>query len=287
MTAELIDGKQIALDRQKILQGVIARYVEQGNRPPSLHVIQVGDNPASTAYIGRKTNAAECIGLEAVHHHLPITTDRFQVLRLIRQLNEDPTVDGIIVQLPLPDQILASVVCEAIDPKKDVDGFHPYNLGRLACRIPALRPCTPHGVIHLLNSVGEKFKERHAVVVGASNIVGRPMMLELLLAGATVSIAHRFTPAWQLHDLTLQADILISAVGKPDFIDASHVKKGATVIDVGITKNFVGQLAGDVAKSVREVAAYVTPVPGGVGPMTVCTLLENCVQAYELTLQKG
>lgn len=283
MSAQIIDGKQLALTRQEIVRQTILEYTNQGHRPPGLCVIQVGDNPASTAYVGRKQTTCELVGIYSKVHQFPTTVSEYDVLKLIRQLNEDETVDGIIVQCPLPPHIRTLKINEAIDPKKDIDGFHPYNVGRLALRDPAMRPATPYGIIQILNSIGEVYKGRHAVVVGASNIVGRPMTLELLLAGATVSVAHRFTE--KLHRLTSKADVLIVAVGRAGFIGSPFVKEGATVIDVGITRTADGRIVGDVKKTVAEKVAYITPVPGGVGPMTVCMLIENCLQAYELTLQ--
>jgi methylenetetrahydrofolate dehydrogenase (NADP+)/methenyltetrahydrofolate cyclohydrolase len=213
-------------------------------------------------------------------HDLPADTSQAALLRLIDELNEDPLVDGILVQLPLPDHIDAEAVTERVYPDKDVDGFHPYNIGRLALRRPVLRPCTPLGIMTLLEHTGETFHGREAVIVGASNIVGRPMSLELLLAGCTVTTCHRFTRGLDAH--VLRAEIVVVAVGKPGLIPGEWIRPGATVIDVGINRLDDGRLVGDVQfEKAREHAAWITPVPGGVGPMTVATLLENTLLAAE------
>jgi methylenetetrahydrofolate dehydrogenase (NADP+)/methenyltetrahydrofolate cyclohydrolase len=211
---------------------------------------------------------------------LPVTATENDLIKLIHQLNQDKAIDGILLQLPLPDHINSDLVLESILPEKDVDGFHPYNLGRLAQRRPLLRPCTPAGVMMLLDSLDTNYKKSHAVVVGASNIVGRPMALELLLAGATVTICHRFTD--HLQEFVNQADIVIAAVGNPGIIQGDWIKPGATVIDIGINRMPDGSVTGDIdfAAAARN-AAFITPVPGGVGPMTVASLLKNTLTAYE------
>ena len=281
MSAELIDGKKVAAEyREKIRQRVADR-VAAGQRVPGLAVILVGSDPASGIYVRNKRTACETAGFVSRSYDLPGDTSQKQLFALIDELNEDPAIDGILVQLPLPDGIDQSKVIERIAPAKDVDGFHPYNVGRLAQRIPILRPCTPLGVMKLLKRYGIPVKGQHAVVVGASNIVGRPMSLELLLEGATTTVCHRFT-----HDLRLEVergDILVVAVGKPGLIPGEWVKPGATVIDVGINRLPDGRLAGDVGfDAARERAAWLTPVPGGVGPMTVAMLLSNTLQAARL-----
>jgi methylenetetrahydrofolate dehydrogenase (NADP+)/methenyltetrahydrofolate cyclohydrolase len=218
--------------------------------------------------------------VRSVSHDLPASTPQEVLLALIDQLNDDPEIDGILVQLPLPQHIDTETVIERIHPDKDVDGFHPYNIGRLALRIPVLRPCTPHGVMTLLKTTGENLKGKHAVIVGASNIVGRPMGLELLLAGCTVTTTHRFTK--DLQSFIRQAEILVVAVGKPKFIPGEWIPEGSTVIDVGINRQPDGSICGDVEFEVaRQRAAWITPVPGGVGPMTVATLLENTLAAAQ------
>lgn len=278
MPANIIDGKKIAADlRQKVHEGVAAR-IEKGLRAPGLAVILVGEDHASQVYVRKKREACVEAGIVSRSYNLPADTTQQGLLDLIDELNHKYTIDGILVQLPLPEHIDETAIIEAIDPAKDVDGFHPYNVGRLTQRIPTLRPCTPRGVIIMLDSIGEKYKGRHAVVVGASNIVGRPMSMELLLAGATTTVCHRFT-----NDLEVQvgrADILVVAVGKPGFIKGEWIKPGATVIDVGINRLEDGSLTGDVEfEAASEKAAWITPVPGGVGPMTVAVLLQNTLDA--------
>lgn len=277
MSAILIDGKGIA---QNLLNNLKQR-VSELKRTPALHVILIGDDPASQVYVRNKTQACTQVGIESVMHRLPHSTSEVELLELIDTLNNNPNVDGILVQLPLPTHIQEDNIVERINPYKDVDGFHPYNLGRLAQRRPLLRPCTPHGVIHMLNESGVKIQGKHAVVVGASNIVGRPMMLELLLEGATVTICHRFTQDLPSH--VREADILVVGVGKPHFIQGDWIKPGAVVIDVGINRLEDGRLVGDVDfEAAKQVASQITPVPGGVGPMTVAMLMLNTVLAQGL-----
>lgn len=278
MTAQLIDGKQLARFIRKDIRGAVDKHKSEGRRVPGLAVILVGSDPASQVYVAHKRRDCEEVGFLSVSHDLPVETSEAELLQLIDNLNEDPTVDGILVQLPLPAHIDTVSVIERIRPDKDVDGFHPYNIGRLVQRIPQLRPCTPFGVIRLLESIGETFKGRHAVIVGASNIVGRPMSMELLLAGATVTTCHRFTD--NLEYFVKQADIVVAAVGKPGIVKGEWIKEGATVIDVGINRNDDGKLVGDIEfGAAAERAAWITPVPGGVGPMTRAMLLVNTLQA--------
>ncbi len=280
MTAQIIDGKAIAQDVRDQVRLNIEKRLENGQRAPGLAVILVGLNPASQVYVRKKREACDEAGLISKSFDLDEDADQQTLLDLIEELNDDSSIDGILVQLPLPEHIDDTLVLEAIHPDKDVDGFHPYNIGRLAQRMPELRPCTPHGIIHMLETIGETFKGRHAVVVGASNIVGRPMNLELLLAGATVTVTHRFTS--DLASYVADADILIVAVGKPGIVKGEWVKPGATVVDVGINRLPDGKLTGDVDfESAAERAAWITPVPGGVGPMTVAMLLRNTLQAAE------
>lgn len=284
MTAQIISGSEIASQIKKSLSEKINKYVEQGKRKPGLAVILVGADPASQVYVGSKRKSCAEIGIESKSYDLPEETTEAELLALIEQLNQDDSVDGILVQLPLPKQIDSTKVIEAILPDKDVDGFHPYNVGRLSQRIPTLRPCTPYGVMKLLETTGRDLHGQHAVIVGASNIVGRPMALELLLGGCTVTVTHRFTKDLEHH--VRQADILVVAVGKPEFIPGEWVKDGAIVIDVGINRGADGKLKGDVEYSVAsQKAAFITPVPGGVGPMTVAMLMQNTLQAYENHLQ--
>lgn len=278
MPAQLIDGKTIAANLREQTRQAVASRLANGQRAPGLAVILVGKNAASQVYVRKKREACEEVGFVSRSYDLGADTDESELLALIEKLNTDNSIDGILVQLPLPDHIDSTLVLETIHPDKDVDGFHPYNVGRLMQRIPVLRPCTPHGIIYLLETTGEVFKGRHAVIVGASNIVGRPMGLELLLAGATVTTTHRFTK--NLESFVSMADILVVAVGKPDFIPGDWVKPGATVIDVGVNRLENGKLTGDVEfESAAKRAAWITPVPGGVGPMTVAMLLQNTLLA--------
>lgn len=280
MTAQLIDGKAIAADiRQQVKQRVQHREAN-GLRAPGLAVILVGADPASHVYVGSKRRACAEVGFLSKSFDLPAETSAEHLLDIINELNQDPEIDGILVQLPLPAHIPSDVVIERIHPDKDVDGFHPYNIGRLAQRQPMLRPCTPRGVMTLLEQTGIEIKGQDAVVVGASNIVGRPMTLELLLAGATVTTCHRFTRELQSH--VERADIVVVAVGKPGIVKGEWVKEGAVVIDVGMNRLSDGKLAGDVDfDSAKQRASWITPVPGGVGPMTVATLLQNTLDAAE------
>ncbi len=280
MSANIIDGKALAAKFREQVRDTVAQRLRDGLRAPGLAVILVGVDPASQVYVAKKREACEQAGIVSKAFDLDADTSEQDLLALIARLNADDDIDGILVQLPLPAHIDTTTIIEAIDPAKDVDGFHPYNIGRLAQRIPKLRPCTPLGVIKMLDSIGEVYKGRHAVCVGASNIVGRPMSLELLLAGATTTVCHRFT-----NDLETQvgrADILVVAVGKPGFIPGEWIKPGATVIDVGINRLPSGKLTGDVVfDTAAGRAAWITPVPGGVGPMTVAMLLSNTLQVAE------
>jgi 5,10-methylene-tetrahydrofolate dehydrogenase/Methenyl tetrahydrofolate cyclohydrolase len=281
MSAKIIDGKTIAQSiRTRVAEKVKARLAA-GLRAPGLAVILVGTDAASQVYVGSKRRACEEVGFISRSYDLPVTTEQTALLALIDELNADPAVDGILVQLPLPAHIDSTLVIERIRPDKDVDGFHPYNVGRLAQRIPALRPCTPKGIMTLIQSTGVDPKGLNAVVVGASNIVGRPMTLELLLAGCTTMTTHRFTK--DLESFVRQAELLVVAVGKAEFIPGEWIKPGAIVIDVGINRLPDGKLVGDVAyQTAAERAGFITPVPGGVGPMTVASLIENTLEACEL-----
>ncbi len=278
MAAKLIDGKALAKKMLEEIRDAVAARKQQGLRPPSLAVILVGDDPASHIYVRNKRLACEETGIQSIYHPLPSSTTEQEIITFIQQCNTMPAVDGILLQLPLPAHIDSNKLLELIDPAKDVDGFHPYNLGRLAQRRPLLRPCTPYGIITLLDSTHETYKNRHAVIVGASNIVGRPMSLELLLAGSTVTVCHRFTK--NIDTYVSQADILVSAVGKPGIIKGQWIKPGATVIDVGINRLADGSIMGDVEfDTAYERAAWITPVPGGVGPMTTAILMKNTLTA--------
>ncbi|SMF24549.1 bifunctional methylenetetrahydrofolate dehydrogenase/methenyltetrahydrofolate cyclohydrolase FolD [Pseudogulbenkiania subflava] len=281
MTAQLIDGKAVAEKLiGRVREGVDARLAA-GKRAPALAVILVGDDPASGVYVGNKKRSCEKAGIRSVAYDLPASTSQEELLGIIDQLNADASIDGILVQLPLPKQIDPQSVIERIAPKKDVDGFHPYNMGRLAVKMPLLRPCTPRGVMTLLEEYGIDPKGKKVVIVGASNIVGRPQALEMLLARATVTVCHSATT--DLPKEVSEADIVVAAVGIPNFIKGEWVKPGAVVIDVGINRLDSGKLCGDVEfATASERAAFITPVPGGVGPMTVATLLQNTLDSANL-----
>jgi len=280
MVAKIIDGKTIAQQvRLEVAEKIKAR-VAAGKRAPGLAVILVGANPASQIYVASKRKACEEVGFVSRSYDLPDTTSEAELLALIDELNACDAIDGILVQLPLPAGIDNVKVLERILPDKDVDGFHPYNVGRLCQRAPRLRPCTPRGIITLLERYNINTRGLNAVVIGASNIVGRPMSMELLLAGCTTTVTHRFTKNLRQH--VENADLLIVAVGKPDFIPGEWIKEGAIVIDVGINRLENGKVVGDVNYAdAAQRAAFITPVPGGVGPMTVATLIENTLQACE------
>ncbi len=286
MAAQLINGKVIAEDLLALIKQRIEVRVTEGRREPCLAVILVGDSAASTIYVTNKRRCCEQAGMRSLAYNLTTETGEEELLKLIAELNADTTVDGILVQLPLPSHIDTERIIEAISPTKDVDGFHPYNVGRLALRMPLLRPCTPHGVMTMLESLNIDLKGLNAVVVGASNIVGRPMSLELLLAGCTVTTCHRYTR--DLPGIVAGADLLVVAVGKPGFIKGEWIRPGAIVIDVGINRLENGKICGDVEfLAAAERAAWITPVPGGVGPMTVATLMENTLDALEQREKNG
>lgn len=281
MTAQLIDGKKIS---QQILQDIAERVQQRINnqlRRPCLAVVLVGEDPASAVYVRNKKRACETTGFESRSYELPAQTSEEELLTLIDEMNTDRNIDGILIQLPLPKHINSQLVLERIVPHKDVDGFHPYNIGRLVVKMPLMRPCTPKGVMILLDAYGIDVIGKKAVIVGASNIVGRPQALELLLARATVTICHSATQ--NLAEEVAAADIVVVGVGKPNFVKGEWIKPGAVVIDVGINRLENGQLCGDVEFAVAcERAAMITPVPGGVGPMTIATLMENTLQAAEI-----
>lgn len=279
MSAKMIDGKKIAkLVREKVAHHVTTA-VDAGKRRPGLAVILVGSDPASEVYVGSKRKACDEVGFVSKSFDLPAQTTQKELITLVKQLNDDPETDGILVQLPLPAGLNAEEILETIHPHKDVDGFHPYNIGRLAQRVPALRPCTPKGIMTLIESTKVAIKGLNAVIVGASNIVGRPMSLEFLLAGCTTTVCHKFTKDLRTH--VEAADLLVVAVGKPEFIPGDWIKPGALVIDVGINRTTEGGLVGDVEYDVAvNKASWITPVPGGVGPMTVASLIENTLEAY-------
>ena len=281
MTARIIDGKARA-ERLAAEVGVqVAARVAAGKTLPGLAVVLVGDNAASQVYVRNKRRMTDAAGMRSFGHDLPATTTQAALLALIDALNRDAAVNGILVQLPLPPHIDTDLVTERIDPLKDVDGFHPYNIGRLVLKRPTLRPCTPYGCMTLLRDTGEELVGKHAVVIGQSNIVGRPMALELLIERCTVTICHSKTR--DLPGLVRQADIVVAGIGKANFVQGSWLKAGAIVIDVGINRNAEGRLCGDVDfASAKTVASWITPVPGGVGPMTIATLLANTLRAAEL-----
>ncbi|MFS7245615.1 bifunctional methylenetetrahydrofolate dehydrogenase/methenyltetrahydrofolate cyclohydrolase FolD [Rahnella inusitata] len=280
MAAKIIDGKTIAQQVRNEVAARVQQRLAEGKRAPGLAVVLVGENPASQIYVASKRRSCEEVGFISRSYDLPATTTEGELLKLIDQLNNDDEIDGILVQLPLPAGIDNIKVLESIHPDKDVDGFHPYNVGRLCQRAPTLRPCTPRGIVTLLERYGIDTFGLNAVVIGASNIVGRPMSMELLLAGCTTTVTHRFTKNLRHH--VENADLVVVAVGKPGFIPGEWIKPGAIVIDVGINRLESGKVVGDVEyDAAAERASFITPVPGGVGPMTVATLIQNTLQACE------
>jgi len=280
MTAQLIDGKAVAAGVIAQLEVQIRERAARGGRAPALATVLVGEDSASQVYVRNKRATCEKIGIRSVPVHFAADLEQSRLLAEIDRLNDDPEIDGILVQLPLPRQIDDARVIERIAPAKDVDGFHPYNFGRLAQKSPLLRPCTPYGCMKLLESVGASLRGAHAVVIGSSNIVGRPMALELMLADATVTVCNSKTH--DLPALVCSADIVVAGVGRPLFVQGSWIRPGAIVIDVGINRLADGRLVGDVDfAAARERASHITPVPGGVGPMTVAMLMQNTLRAAE------
>lgn len=278
MTAQILDGKAISQEIVSEVRVKVDARVASGKRAPALAVILVGSDPASQVYVGNKKRQCENAGITSFAYDLPADTSEADVLKLVAELNTRDDVDGILVQLPLPKHIDADKVIELIDPIKDVDGFHPYNIGRLVLKMPLLRPCTPRGVMTLLEKTGIDLVGKDAVVVGASNIVGRPQALELLLARATVTVCHSKTK--DLAEKVRSADVVVAGVGIPNFVKGEWIKEGAIVIDVGINRLENGKLCGDVEFDVaKERASWITPVPGGVGLMTVATLMQNTYDA--------
>lgn len=283
MSAKILDGKQLAYTYQENIK----IYLESNNLKHriSLAVILIGNDPASEIYVRNKKLACQYVGITPVDYFLPENTSEDEILALIKKLNQDNNIHGILLQLPLPinisNETIKNTIFNAIDPRKDVDGFSPYNFGSLAQKNPIIRPCTPKGIIKLLGHYNITIQSKNVTIIGASNIVGRPLALEMLYAGATVTICHKLTTNLKEH--CLKADILCSAVGKPHLISADYIKPGATIIDIGITKLPNGMLTGDVDfQEAKELAEYITPVPGGVGPMTVAMLLENTIECYQM-----
>ena len=280
MTARILDGKALAERVTSDVRERVAARRRAGKRTPGLAVVLVGEHPASQIYVRNKRRTTDAVGMQSFAVDLPADAGEARLLSAIDRLNADEAVSGILVQLPLPKDVAPERVIERIDPHKDVDGFHPYNVGRLVLKMPTLRPCTPYGCMQLLAASGEALVGKHAVVIGQSNIVGRPMALELLMARCTVTICHSATR--DLPNLVRQGDIVVAAVGKPKFVPGDWIREGAIVIDVGINRGDNGKLVGDVDfEGARERAAWITPVPGGVGPMTIATLLANTLRAAE------
>jgi methylenetetrahydrofolate dehydrogenase (NADP+)/methenyltetrahydrofolate cyclohydrolase len=281
MTARILDGKSVAATLTgEVRDGVVARAAS-GRDAPGLAVVLVGENAASQVYVRNKRRTTDAVGMRSFAFDLPADAAEGELLAVIDRLNADPAVNGILVQLPLPKQINSERVVERIDWRKDVDGFHPYNMGRLVLKLPTLRPCTPYGCMRLLAETGESLVGLHAVIIGQSNIVGRPMALELLMARCTVTVCHSATR--DLPALVRQADVVVAAMGKPRFVQGEWIKPGAIVVDVGINRGTDGKLVGDVDfDAARQRAGWITPVPGGVGPMTIATLLANTLRAAQL-----
>jgi methylenetetrahydrofolate dehydrogenase (NADP+)/methenyltetrahydrofolate cyclohydrolase len=281
--AKILDGHEVSAAVIGSVRSSIEQHVAAGGKRPGLAVVLVGNDPASSIYVRAKRRDCERAGIVARDVDLPASTSQAELLDLITRLNEDPAIEGILVQLPLPEHIEEAAVTNSINPDKDVDGFHAFNVGKLALRQPGLRPCTPRGVMSLLHFYGIANRSMHAVVVGASNIVGRPMALELLLTGSTVTVSHRFTRNLEEH--VRSAELLISAIGKPGIIDSAWIPQGSIVVDVGINRLPDGRLVGDIdfASAARR-AGWISPVPGGVGPMTRATLMLNTAEAAGLTV---
>ena len=277
MSAERIDGKKISQDIKDEVKVEVARLNARGIYP-CLAVVLVGDDPASHVYVRNKIKACEYTGIKSVSINLPADTEENELLERVQELNADPSVHGILVQLPLPPQIDEDKVINAIDPDKDVDGFSPISVGRLSIGLPGFRSCTPSGIIELIKRSGVSIDGKNCVIVGRSNIVGKPMAMLLLRENGTVTVCHSHTK--NLREITRQADILVAAIGKPEFFTACDIKDGAVVIDVGMDRDENGKLCGDVDyDSASQKASYITPVPGGVGPMTIAMLMKNCVEA--------
>ena len=281
MSAQILDGKAIAADLRSTIEKQVSEMAGNGQRAPGLVVVLVGEDPASQVYVRNKQKACEQVGFKSELLRLSGETTQEELLQLIDELNQRDDVDGILVQLPLPEQIDEETITERILPTKDVDGFHPYNIGRLTLRMPLLRPCTPKGIMTMLERTGVDLVGKDAVIIGQSNIVGRPMALELLMARCTITVCHSKTK--DLIEKIRNADVLVAAMGRPNFVQGDWIKPGAIVIDVGINRLEDGTLCGDVDyEAARQNAGWITPVPGGVGPMTVATLLENTLQAARL-----
>lgn len=281
MSAQILDGKAIAADLRQTIKSSVAERIAGGQRAPGLAVVLVGEDPASQVYVRNKRRSCEEVGFYSEEHKLPAETTQEELLALIDSLNAKEAIDGILVQLPIPDQIDEETVIERILPTKDVDGFHPYNVGRLVLRMPILRSCTPKGIMTMLERTGQKLEGLDAIIIGQSNIVGRPMALELLAARCTITVCHSRTK--ELQEKIRNADVVVAAMGRPNFVRGDWLKEGAIVIDVGINRLDDGSLVGDVHfDEAKEKASWITPVPGGVGPMTIATLLENTLQAAEL-----
>jgi methylenetetrahydrofolate dehydrogenase (NADP+) / methenyltetrahydrofolate cyclohydrolase len=280
MTAKVIDGKAIALALREEIRARVAALRASGRRPPGLAVVIVGEDPASQIYVRNKHLATEGAGMHSVMRVLPATASQQEVLEVVHALNADPAVDGILVQLPVPRHVDSKAVIDAIAVEKDVDGFNPENLGLLAQRTPRLRPCTPYGCMKMLEFEGIDPAGMDAVVLGQSNIVGRPAALELLMKGATVTICHSRTKDLPGH--VRRADLIVAGIGKPEFVKGDWIKPGAVVLDVGINRLPSGKVVGDVDfEAARQKASYITPVPGGVGPMTIAMLIQNTLEAYQ------
>ena len=282
MASQIIDGKTLALSLREEIGKDVAQLVNQTSVKPGLAAILVGDDPASAVYVRNKKTACDKAGLYVDEHKLPATTTQNELLSLIEQVNANPKIHGILVQLPLPKHIDSKVVLEAVSPEKDADGFHPYNVGRLVEGNPHFVPCTPKGVIKMIESTGQSIEGKRAVVIGRSNIVGKPVALLLMHANATVTVGHSKTK--DLPAVCREADIVVAAIGRPHFVTCDMIKAGAIVIDVGINRLDDGRLVGDVDfENVKEHASWISPVPGGVGPMTIAMLLKNTLEAAQRT----
>lgn len=279
MTARILDGRKTAAKVREKIGAEVAKLKAEGRGVPGLAVVIVGDNPASKVYVGQKEKACKAVGFDSVLHKLPRETSQEELLALVEKMNDDPKINGILVQLPLPPQIDGDSIIGAIKPEKDVDGFHPVNMGRLVTGLPSTQPCTPKGIMYLLEEYGIELEGKRAVVIGRSNIVGKPIAHMLMSKNATVTVCHSRTD--NIADYTGKADIIVAAIGKPRFLTADMVKDGAVIVDVGINRLEEGLVGDTDFEALKEKASFVTPVPGGIGPMTIAMLLLNTLEAFK------
>lgn len=279
VTAQLLDGKQTAAQVREKIRVEVERLKGEGKRAPALAVVIVGENPASKVYVGQKEKACKAVGFHSILRRLPEETTQEELLNLVEEMNDDPSIDGILVQLPLPAQMDSESIIAAIRPEKDVDGFHPINMGRLVTGLKGTEPCTPKGIMYLLDRYGIELEGKRAVVLGRSNIVGKPIAHMLMAKNATVTVCHSRTK--DMAGYTREADVIVAAIGKPRFLTADMVKEGAVIVDVGINRLDEGLVGDTDFHALKEKVAFITPVPGGVGPMTIAMLLLNTLEVFK------